>query len=53
MEQVRHGRNETDLKDAIIEIQALREEFYKKVRVPGTANDLNPELDKASVLPTF
>ncbi len=47
------SRNESDLMDAIIEIQALRDEFYKKVRVLGSANDLNPELDKASRVADF
>lgn len=35
------------LNEAIEEIAALREEFYKDVRVPGTANGLNQELEKA------
>ena len=47
------SRNKSGLMDAIIEIQALREEFYKKVSVPGSANDLNPELDKASRVADF
>jgi succinate dehydrogenase / fumarate reductase flavoprotein subunit len=41
------GRNEEGLKQAIEEIAALREEFYRDVQVPGDANELNPELDKA------
>ncbi|NDB35489.1 MAG: fumarate reductase/succinate dehydrogenase flavoprotein subunit, partial [Flavobacteriia bacterium] len=41
------GRNEAGLKQAIEEIAALREEFYKDVFVPGEADELNPELDKA------
>ncbi len=41
------GRNEKDLKAAIQEIAALKEEFYKDVFVPGSADDLNPELEKA------
>ena len=47
------SRNETDLKEAITEIQALREEFYQKVRVPGSANDFNPELAKAARVADF
>lgn len=41
------GRNEQGLKEAIAEIDALRAEFYKEVYVPGSANELNPELEKA------
>ncbi|MFM7723739.1 MAG: fumarate reductase/succinate dehydrogenase flavoprotein subunit, partial [Bacteroidota bacterium] len=41
------GRNEAELKQAIEEIAALREEFYRDVQVPGDANELNPELEKA------
>jgi succinate dehydrogenase / fumarate reductase flavoprotein subunit len=41
------GRNEAGLKQAMEEIAALREEFYKDVFVPGESDELNPELDKA------
>jgi succinate dehydrogenase / fumarate reductase flavoprotein subunit len=41
------GRNEAGLKQAITEIAALKEEFYKDVYVPGSADELNPELEKA------
>ncbi|AFL97486.1 fumarate reductase/succinate dehydrogenase flavoprotein subunit [Ornithobacterium rhinotracheale] len=41
------ARNEKGLKEAITEIQALRKEFYRDVFVPGEADDLNPELEKA------
>ena len=41
------ARNEKGLKQAIADIQALREEFYADVRVLGAANGMNPELDKA------
>ena len=41
------GRNEKGLTEAIAEIQALRAEFWKDVRVPGSASELNPELEKA------
>jgi succinate dehydrogenase / fumarate reductase flavoprotein subunit len=41
------GRNEKGLKEAIAEIAALKEEFYKEVYVPGSADELNPELEKA------
>jgi succinate dehydrogenase / fumarate reductase flavoprotein subunit len=41
------GRNETGLKEAIEEIKALRESFYADVFVPGDANEMNTELEKA------
>ena len=47
------SRNEKELKEAITEIQELRKEFYEKVRVPGTASEFNPELEKASRVADF
>ena len=41
------GRNTEGLKQAIEEIAILRDEFYKDVYVPGDANEMNPELEKA------
>lgn len=41
------SRNEAGLTQAISEISALKEEFYKEVYVPGTSYELNPELEKA------
>ena len=41
------GRNEKGLTEAIEEIAALKAEFYKEVYVPGSADELNPELEKA------
>lgn len=41
------SRNATDLKAAITEIRELRERYHKEVNVPGAANELNPELEKA------
>lgn len=41
------ARNEKGLTEAIEEIGQLREEFYADVRVPGAANELNQELEKA------
>jgi len=41
------ARNAEGLKKAIEEIKALKVEFWKDVRVPGEANDLNQELEKA------
>ena len=47
------ARNEKGLRWAITEIQKLREEFWKEVRVPGVANELNPELEKAGRVADF
>ena len=41
------ARNEQGLKEAIEEIAALREDFYKNVKIPGTINGKNQELEKA------
>lgn len=41
------ARNEEGLKKAIAQISALREEFWRDVKVPGAANELNTELEKA------
>ena len=41
------ARNEQGLKEAIEEISALRDDFYKNVRVPGDDNGKNSELEKA------
>ncbi|MET6995792.1 fumarate reductase/succinate dehydrogenase flavoprotein subunit [Chitinophaga defluvii] len=47
------ARNEAHLKEAIEEIKALRAEFWKDVRVPGEANEFNPELEKAGRVADF
>jgi len=47
------ARNEQGLKVAIQEIRQLREEFWKEVRVPGSANEMNPELEKAGRVADF
>jgi succinate dehydrogenase / fumarate reductase flavoprotein subunit len=47
------ARNEKGLKEAIQEIRQLREEFWKDVRVPGTADEFNPELEKAGRVADF
>ncbi|UNY99651.1 fumarate reductase/succinate dehydrogenase flavoprotein subunit [Zhouia spongiae] len=41
------ARNEQGLKEALEEIKALREDFYKNVRVTGSAESKNSELEKA------
>jgi len=41
------ARSESGLKKAMEQIRALREEFYREVRVPGSPDGVNPELEKA------
>jgi succinate dehydrogenase / fumarate reductase flavoprotein subunit len=41
------ARNAEGLNAAIDEIKIIRAEFYDDVRIPGDANELNPELEKA------
>lgn len=47
------ARNEPGLKQAISEIQNLREEFWKDVMVPGSLNEFNQELEKAGRVADF
>ena len=47
------SRNADGLQKAIVEIQKLREEFWKDVKVPGELDNLNPELEKAGRLADF
>ncbi|MCL4131514.1 UNVERIFIED_CONTAM: hypothetical protein GTU68_009572 [Idotea baltica] len=47
------ARNEKGLKEAMAEIKALREDFWKNVNVPGDANEMNPELEKAGRVADF
>jgi len=47
-DQVGMARNATGLQQAIDDIQKLRDEFYQDVRIPGTVDSFNPELDKAN-----
>lgn len=47
------ARNATNLQEAIVEIQELRAEFWKDVRVSGTSVELNPELEKAGRVADF
>jgi succinate dehydrogenase / fumarate reductase flavoprotein subunit len=41
------SRNAKGLQEAIGEIRALREEFWKNLYVPGRSDEFNPELEKA------
>ena len=52
-DKVGMARNEKGLNEAIAEIAALREEFYKDVKVPGVANGFNQELEKATRVADF
>jgi succinate dehydrogenase / fumarate reductase flavoprotein subunit len=47
------SRNSKVLNEAIVEIKALREDFYKNVKVPGTTSEFNPELAKAARVADF
>ncbi len=47
------SRNATGLKEAIAEIQELRADFWKNVRVPGGVNEVNRELEKAGRVADF
>lgn len=46
-DKVGMARNAKGLTEAMDEIAALREEFYKDVKVPGDINGFNQELEKA------
>jgi succinate dehydrogenase / fumarate reductase flavoprotein subunit len=47
------SRNEKGLKEAIAEIRELRDQFYKEVIVPGKADGMNQELEKAMRVADF
>ncbi len=47
------ARNEKGLKEAIGEIKNLREEFWRNVNVPGSAEDLNQALERANRVVDF
>ena len=47
------ARNEAGLKDALKKIREIREEFWKDVRVPGTVEGINTELEKAGRVADF
>ena len=47
------SRNVKGLTEAMAEIKALREEFWKEVTVPGTADEMNEELEKAGRVADF
>ena len=47
------ARSEQGLKEAVEKIRAIREEFWKDVRIPGEVNGMNPELEKAGRVADF
>jgi succinate dehydrogenase / fumarate reductase flavoprotein subunit len=47
------SRNAAGLETAIGQIQALREEYWQDVRVPGTGEDFNQTLEKAGRVADF
>ena len=47
------ARNAEGLKEAIKDIQELRKEFWRDVRIPGEINEMNAELDKAGRVADF
>ncbi|MEJ7557259.1 MAG: fumarate reductase/succinate dehydrogenase flavoprotein subunit [Pedobacter sp.] len=47
------SRNAKGLTEAIADIKALRAEFWSEVKIPGTAEELNPELEKAGRVADF
>jgi len=47
------ARNEKGLKEAIQEIKLLRKDFWENVKVPGKADGLNNELEKAGRVADF
>jgi len=47
------ARNDAGLRKAISEIRLLREQFWTRVRVPGTGVELNQSLEKANRVADF
>jgi len=47
------SRNEKDLKNALIQIKELKNDFWNNVFVPGSDSELNLELDKAGRVADF
>ncbi len=52
-DKVGMARNAQGLNEAIDEIAALREEFYRDVKVPGSLDSFNQELEKAMRVADF
>ncbi|NQW77862.1 MAG: fumarate reductase/succinate dehydrogenase flavoprotein subunit [Chitinophagaceae bacterium] len=47
------SRTAAGLKQAILDLQALKKEFWSDLRIPGEINEYNPELDKANRVADF
>jgi len=47
------ARNKEGLEQAIEKIQAIKKEFWSNVRIPGSEEDMNVELEKAARLADF
>ncbi len=47
------GRSEESLKMALAEIPVLREEFWRNVRIPGSGDELNQQLENAGRVADF
>jgi succinate dehydrogenase / fumarate reductase flavoprotein subunit len=47
------ARNAQGLQEAIKEIQELKKEFWSDLKIPGTVNEFNAELDKAGRVADF
>ncbi len=47
------ARNEAGLKEALQKIPQIREEFWQNLSIPGTADNLNSELEKAGRVADF
>ncbi|MBU2928180.1 fumarate reductase/succinate dehydrogenase flavoprotein subunit [Winogradskyella psychrotolerans] len=52
-DKVGMSRNAQGLTEAMSEIKAIREEFWKDIYIPGTADEMNPELEKAGRVADF
>ena len=52
-DKVGMARNAKGLTEAMSEIKALREDFWKNVKVIGTNEEMNPELEKAGRVADF
>ena len=47
------ARSEAGLKQAIVDVRALRERFWKEVAIPGTGAELNQSLERAGRVADF
>ncbi len=47
------ARSAEGLQQAIAEVQALKKEFWSDVKIPGSIDEFNPELDKAGRVADF